>query len=147
MHLVSGSPFQTKKMIKMAEIAAGGKAQAPSAHRLQPHHDQPAPHPHALANAMIVAEAGLPNHILVMVQQGATSPISYAGSVANAQRGLPRLQHPVQCVNEPTLYGASACVMDMKRAFSSWRPRSIRARAAMARMSKYYNIPSYIAGG
>ena len=25
MHLVSGSPFQTKKMIKMAEIAAGGK--------------------------------------------------------------------------------------------------------------------------
>lgn len=45
MHLVSGSPFQTKKMIKMAEIAAGArKSSKTPPHRLQPHHDQPAPH-------------------------------------------------------------------------------------------------------
>lgn len=31
MHLVSGSPFQTKKMIKMAEIAAGGKEELKNA--------------------------------------------------------------------------------------------------------------------
>ena len=85
MHLVSGSPFQTKKMIKMAEIAAGGKEELKRRPRTAFNHTTISPlriSHEAGENAMIVAEAGLPNHILVMVQQGATSPISYAGSVA-----------------------------------------------------------------
>ena len=69
---------------------------------------------------MIVAEAGLPNHILVMVQQGATSPISYAGSVAVHNADFLAFNTLLQCVNRgnPTLYGASACVMDMKKGLS-----------------------------
>lgn len=69
---------------------------------------------------MIVAEAGLPNHILVMVQQGATSPISYAGSVAVHNADFLAFNTLLQCVNKgnPTLYGASACVMDMKKGLS-----------------------------
>jgi len=101
-------------------------------------------------NAMIVAEAGLPNHILVMVQQGATSPISYAGSVAVHNADFLAFNTLLQCVNKgnPTLYGASACVMDMKKGLSLVAaPEVFVLNAAMARMSKYYNIPSYIAGG
>ncbi|MFQ8737383.1 MAG: trimethylamine methyltransferase family protein [Bilophila wadsworthia] len=45
MHLVSGSPFQTKKMIKMAEIAAGGKEELKTPpHRLQPPPRSARPH-------------------------------------------------------------------------------------------------------
>ena len=101
-------------------------------------------------NAMIVAEAGLPNHILVMVQQGATSPIRYAGSVAVHNADFLAFNTLLQCVNRgnPTLYGASACVMDMKKGLSLVAaPEVFVLNAAMARMSKYYNIPSYIAGG
>ena len=153
MHLVSGSPFQTKKMIKMAEIAAGGKEELKRRPRTAFNHTTISPlrvSEEACENAMIVAEAGLPNHILVMVQQGATSPISYAGSVAVHNADFLAFNTLLQCVNRgnPTLYGASACVMDMKKGLSLVAaPEVFVLNAAMARMSKYYNIPSYIAGG
>ena len=153
MHLVSGSPFQTKKMIKMAEIAAGGKEELKRRPRTAFNHTTISPlriSHEACENAMIVAEAGLPNHILVMVQQGATSPISYAGSVAVHNADFLAFNTLLQCVNRgnPTLYGASACVMDMKKGLSLVAaPEVFVLNAAMARMSKYYNIPSYIAGG
>ena len=153
MHLVSGSPFQTKKMIKMAEIAAGGKEELKKRPRTAFNHTTISPlriSHEACENAMIVAEAGLPNHILVMVQQGATSPISYAGSVAVHNADFLAFNTLLQCVNRgnPTLYGASACVMDMKKGLSLVAaPEVFVLNAAMARMSKYYNIPSYIAGG
>lgn len=85
-----------------------------------------------------------------MVQQGATSPISYAGSVAVHNADFLAFNTLLQCVNRgnPTLYGASACVMDMKKGLSLVAaPEVFVLNAAMARMSKYYNIPSYIAGG
>ena len=55
-----------------------------------------------------------------------------------------------QCINKgnPTIYMASACVMDMKKGLSLVAaPEVFILNAAIARMSKYYNIPSYIAGG
>lgn len=153
MHLVSASPFQTKKMIEMAKIAAGGDEN----HKFRPRHAfnhttiSPLRIAHeACDNAMLVAEAGMPNHILVMVQQGATSPISFAGSVAVSNADFLAFNTLLQCVNKgnPTFYGASACVMEMRKGLSLVAaPEVFTLNAAMARMSKYYNIPSYIAGG
>ena len=146
-------PILQKKMIKMAEIAAGGKEELKKRPRTAFNHTTISPlriSHEACENAMIVAEAGLPNHILVMVQQGATSPISYAGSVAVHNADFLAFNTLLQCVNRgnPTLYGASACVMDMKKGLSLVAaPEVFVLNAAMARMSKYYNIPSYIAGG
>lgn len=80
---------------------------------------------------------GLPNHILVMVQQGATSPISYAGSVAVHNADFLAFNTLLQCVNRgnPTLYGASACVMDMKKGLSLVAaPEVFVLNAAMARV-------------
>ena len=52
--------------------------------------------------------------------EGATSPISYAGSVAVHNADFLAFNTLMQCVNRgnPTLYGASACVMDMKKGLS-----------------------------
>ncbi len=153
MHLVSGTPFQTKKMIEMAKVAAGGE----QGHRFRPRHafNHTTISPLRIAseaceNAMLVAEAGMPNHILVMVQQGATSPVSFAGSIAVNNSDFLAFNTLLQCVNKgnPTFYGASACVMEMRRGLSLVAaPEVFTLNAAMARMSKYYNIPSYIAGG
>lgn len=153
MHLVSASPFQTKKMIQMAEVAAGGKEELKKRPRTAFNHTTISPlriSEEACENAMIVSEAGLPNHILVMVQQGATSPIHYAGSVAVHNADFLAFNTLMQCVNKgnPIFYGSSACVMDMKKGLSLvGAPEVFILNAAHARMSKYYNIPSYIAGG
>lgn len=152
-HLVSASPFQTKKMIKMAQVVAGGseelKRRPPNAFN----HTTISPlrvAAEACDNAMLVAEAGMPNNLLVMVQQGATSPISLAGSVVVNNADFLGFNTLLQCVNKgnPTMYSASACTMDMKTGLSLVAaPEAFMVNAAAARMSKYYNIPSYIAGG
>lgn len=153
MHLVAGSPFQTKKIIEMAKIAAGGDEQHKNRPRHAFNHTTISPlriSSEACDNAMLVAEAEMPNHILVMVQQGATSPVSFAGSVAVNNSDFLAFNTLLQCVKKgnPTFYGASACVMEMRRGLSLVAaPEVFTLNAAMARMSKYYNIPSYIAGG
>jgi len=152
-HIVSGIPFQTRKMIRMAEIVAGGKEELKRRPPCAFNHTTISPlrvAEEACENAMLVAEAGLPNHILVMVQQGATSPISAAGSVVVNNADFLGFNTLLQCVNRgnPTMYGASACTMDMKTGLSMVAaPEAFMINAGAARMSKYYNIPSYIAGG
>lgn len=97
MHLVSSSPFQTKKMIQMAEVAAGGKEELKKRPRTAFNHTTISPlriSEEACENAMIVSEAGLPNHILVMVQQGGHLPHPLCGQRGGAQCRLPGLQHP-----------------------------------------------------
>lgn len=153
MHLVSSSPFQTRKMIEMAKIAVGGAEENKIRPRFAFNHTTISPlriAAEACDNAMLVAEAGMPNHILVMVQQGATSPVSFAGSVAVNNSDFLAFNTLLQCVKKgnPTFYGASACVMEMRRGLSLVGSSEVfTLNAAMARMSKYYNIPSYIAGG
>ncbi len=153
MHLVSGSPFQTKKMIEMAKIAVGGDEGHKTRPRFAFNHTTISPlriASEACENAMLVCEAGMPNHVLVMVQQGATSPVSFAGSIAVNNADFLAFNTLMQCVRKgnPTFYGASACVMEMRRGLSLVAaPEVFTLNASMARMSKYYNIPSYIAGG
>ncbi len=153
MHLVSGTPFQTKKMIEMAKIAVDGEDNHKTRPRFAFNHTTISPlriAEEACDNAMLVAEAGMPNHILVMVQQGATSPVSFAGSIAVNNSDFLAFNTLLQCVKKgnPTFYGASACVMEMRRGLSLVAaPEVFTLNASMARMSKYYNIPSYIAGG
>ena len=152
-HLVSGSPFQTKKMIQMAEVIAGGKQELQRRPPNAFNHTTISPlrvAAEACDNSMLVAEAGMPNNLLVMVQQGATSPISMAGSVVVNNADFLGFNALLQCVRKgnPTLYSASACVMDMKTGLSLVAaPEAFMLNAAAATMSKYYNIPSYIAGG
>ncbi len=152
-HLVSTSPFQTKKMLKMGEIVSGGKEEMKKRPPCAFNHTTISPlriSEEACDNSMLVAEAGLPNNLLVMVQQGATSPVSFAGSVAVHNADFMAFNTLLQCVNKgnQTMYSASACVMEMRRGLSLvGAPEVFMLNASMAQMSKYYNIPSYIAGG
>ena len=98
MHLVSGSPFQTKKMIKMAEIAAGGKEELKRRPRTAFNHTTISPlriSHEACENAMIVAEAGLPEPHPRHGAAGRDLAHQLCGERGRTQRGLPRLQHPV----------------------------------------------------
>ncbi|MEG1610265.1 MAG: hypothetical protein RR317_03695, partial [Bilophila sp.] len=63
-------------MIKMAEVVSGGKEEMRRRPPTAFNHTTISPlriSTEACENAMLVAEAGLPNNLLVMVQQGATS--------------------------------------------------------------------------
>lgn len=152
-HLVSGTPYQTKKMLKMAEIVSGGKEEMRRRPPTAFNHTTISPlriAEEACENAMLVAEAGLPNNLLVMVQQGATAPVSVAGSVVVNNADYLGFNTLLQCVSKgsQTLYSVSACTMEMKKGLSLvGAPESFILNASMATMSKYYNLPSYIAGG
>ena len=99
---------------------------------------------------MIVAEAGLPNPHPRHGAAGRDLAHQLCGSVAVHNADFLAFNTLLQCVNRgnPTLYGASACVMDMKKGLSLVAAPAVScSTTAMAGMSKYYNIPSYIAGG
>lgn len=153
MSLVAGSLYQTKKLIEMAEIAAGGKEEL----KARPRHSfnigtiTPLLIPkEACECAMLVAEAGMTNNIIVMSQQGATAPASSAGCMATHNAEFIAFNTLLQCVKKgaPVFYGSSSCVMEMRRGLSLvGAPESFLLNAAMARMANYYNLPSYVAGG
>lgn len=153
MQLIAGSPGQAKLLIKMAKIAVGSEEEHKNRPRHGFNHSSITPlriSPEACDNSMLVAEAGMINNIIVMAQQGATTPASFAGSVAAHNADFMGFNTLLQCVNKgnPTMYGASSCVMEMRYGLSLvGAPESFILNAAIARMSKYYNIPSYIAGG
>ena len=152
-HIISSGPYQTKKMIEMAEIACGGKEEF----RKNPpcaFNSSPVSPLHITANAsetaMLVAEAGLPNNIISMVQQGATSPPTTAGSVLVHNAEFLAFNALIQCVKKdvPVMNGSSDCIMEMRRGIAlTGAPESAILNAASIKMSKYYNISSYIAGG
>jgi trimethylamine--corrinoid protein Co-methyltransferase len=152
-HIISSGPYQTKKMIEMAEIACGGKEEC----RKNPpcaFNSSPVSPLHITANAaetaILVAEAGLPNNIISMVQQGATSPPTFAGSVMLHNAEFLAFNTLLQCVNEgiPVMNGSSDCIMEMRRGCAlTGAPESAILNAASIKMSKYYNISSYVSGG
>jgi trimethylamine--corrinoid protein Co-methyltransferase len=56
----------------------------------------------------------------------------------------------LQCVNEgiPVMNGSSDCIMEMRRGCAlTGAPESAILNAASIKMSKYYNISSYVSGG
>lgn len=152
-HIISSGPYQTKKMIEMAQIACGGKDEF----RNNPpcaFNSSPVSPLHITANAaentMLVAEAGLINNIITMVQQGSTSPATIAGSVLVHNVDFLAFNTLIQCVNKgvPVMNGASGCNTEMRRGIAlTGAPESAILNGAAIKMSKYYNISSYIAGG
>lgn len=152
-HIISSGPYQTEKMIQMAEIACGGK----EAFRKNPpcaFNSSPVSPLHITANAtetaMLVAEAGLPNNIITMVQQGSTAPATFGGSVLVHNIDYLAFNTLLQCVNKgnPVMMGSSDCNMEMRHGMAlTGSPESALLNAAAIKLSKYYNISSYIAGG
>jgi trimethylamine--corrinoid protein Co-methyltransferase len=97
-----------------------------------------------------IAGAGVPYNTISMVQPGATGPATVAGSVAVFNAEMLGQNVLVQLVNKGSafIYGTSACLMDMRLGLSAvGAPEAALGNALAAELAKYYNLPSYLAGG
>lgn len=96
------------------------------------------------------AHNGVVCNILSMAMAGGTAPVSLAGALVthNAEilSGLTLAQ--VTRRGAPVIYGSSTTAMDLKRALATvGTPECALISAAVARLARYYNLPSYVAGG
>ena len=95
------------------------------------------------------ARAGLPTFVVCCAMAGATSPVTVAGTVvlhnAEVLAGLTRLQ-----LAEPgtkTVYGSSTAGMDLiVGADAVGSPEMALMGAAFAQLTRYYRLPSFLAG-
>lgn len=99
---------------------------------------------------MAFAEAGVPVRILSMALAGATSPCSLAGTLAlqNAEllAGLVFLQ--IVAPGLPCVYATSSTLMDFRLGMATLGCAEMSLLSAgTAEMARFYNIPSFLAGG
>ncbi len=89
-------------------------------------------------------------NILSMAMAGGTSPVTLAGTLVthNAEvLGGITLNQLVQ-KGAPVIYGSSTTAMDLKiGAASVGTPECAIISGAVARLARYYALPSYVAGG
>jgi trimethylamine--corrinoid protein Co-methyltransferase len=85
-----------------------------------------------------------------MAMAGGTSPVTLAGTLvthnAEVLGGLTLNQ--LVCKGAPVIYGSSTTAMDLKiGAASVGTPECAVISGAVARLARYYALPSYVAGG
>jgi len=99
---------------------------------------------------MEAARTGSIINILSMAMAGGTSPVTLAGTLVthNAEvLGGITLNQLVQ-KEAPVIYGSSTTAMDLKiGAASVGTPECAIISGAVARLARYYALPSYVAGG
>jgi len=99
---------------------------------------------------MEAAKTGSIINILSMAMAGGTSPVTLAGTLVthNAEvLGGITLNQLVQ-KKAPVIYGSSTTAMDLKiGAASVGTPECAIISGAVARLARYYALPSYVAGG
>ncbi len=96
------------------------------------------------------ARAGVPVNVLSMAMGGATSPITLAGTLVDHNAEVLTGITLAQLVNRgaPVLYGSSTTAFDVKESTSPvGNPELGMINASVARLARYYNLPSYTAGG
>ena len=99
---------------------------------------------------MVSAENNVVCNILSMAMAGATSPATLAGTLVthNAEilGGITLSQ--LTRKGAPVIYGSSTTAMDLKLAEASvGTPECALISGAVARLARYYALPSYVAGG
>jgi trimethylamine--corrinoid protein Co-methyltransferase len=101
----------------------------------------------------IIIEAARSNstvNILSMAMAGGTSPVTLAGTLVTHNAEVLGGITLNQLVNKgaPVIYGSSTTAMDLKiGAASVGTPECAIISGAVARLARYYALPSYVAGG
>jgi len=99
---------------------------------------------------MTAARNNVVCNILSMAMSGATAPVTLAGTLVthNAEilGGITLSQLTRR--GAPVIYGSSTTAMDLKMALASvGTPECALISGAVARLARYYALPSYVAGG
>ncbi len=99
---------------------------------------------------MEAARSGSVINVLSMAMAGGTSPISLAGTLVthNAEVLGGITLNQLTRKGAPIIYGSSTTAMDLKiGAASVGTPECAIISGAVARLARYYALPSYVAGG
>lgn len=96
------------------------------------------------------ARNGIPTNVLSMAMGGASSPVTLGGTLVTHNAEVLGGLVLTQLVNEgaPVIYGSSTTIMDLKKTTASvGAPELGMINAAVAALSRYYLLPSWVAGG
>jgi len=96
------------------------------------------------------ARTGSVINILSMAMAGGTSPASLAGTLVthNAEVLAGLTLNQLVSKGAPVIYGSSTTAMDLKLGTASvGTPECAIISGAVARLARYYALPSYVAGG
>ena len=96
------------------------------------------------------ARSGSVINILSMAMAGGTSPVTLAGTLVihNAEVLGGITLNQLTCKGAPVIYGSSTTAMDLKiGAASVGTPECAIISGAVARLARYYALPSYVTGG
>lgn len=99
---------------------------------------------------MVSAQHNVVCNILSMAMAGATSPATLAGTLVthNAEILAGITLNQLTRKGAPVIYGSSTTAMDLKLAEASvGTPECALISGAVARLARYYALPSYVAGG
>jgi trimethylamine---corrinoid protein Co-methyltransferase len=96
------------------------------------------------------ARAGIPSNIISMALAGATTPVTLAGTLVshNAEVLSAVVLSQLAAKGAPVLYGSSTTMMDLR--FSTTpvgAPELGMISASVAKLARYYMLPSFVAGG
>ena len=148
-----GSGFLLKKLVQMAAIISGGIKKFQSRPILSFTTCPVSPLKLINECCEIIIEAAKSRsivNILSMAMAGGTSPVTLAGTLVTHNAEVLGGITLNQLVNKgaPVIYGSSTTAMDLKiGAASVGTPECAIISGAVARLAKYYALPSYVAGG
>jgi len=95
------------------------------------------------------ARTGMACNILSMAMAGGTAPVTLAGTLVthNAELLGGITLHQLTRKGAPVIYGSSTTAMDLRLgAASVGTPEAALVSGAVARLARYYKIPSYVGG-
>jgi trimethylamine--corrinoid protein Co-methyltransferase len=148
-----GDGFLLKKLVNMAAAAVGGLKKLKERPILSFTTCPVSPLQLIKECCEIIIESartGSVVNILSMAMAGGTSPVSLAGTLvthnAEVLGGVTLNQLVVK--GAPVIYGSSTTAMDLKLGTASvGTPECAIISGAVARLARYYALPSYVAGG
>jgi trimethylamine--corrinoid protein Co-methyltransferase len=96
------------------------------------------------------ARSGMAVNVLSMAMAGGSSPVTLAGTLVghNAEVLGGIVLNQLTCKGAPVIYGSSTTAMDLRLASAAvGTPECALINAAVAQLSTYYLLPSWVAGG
>lgn len=142
-----------KTIVEMASVVAGGREKLKEAPFFILYAEPSPPLQHsreALEKLLFMAEEELPIAYVPATMQGATGPVTIAGSLvqANAEVLSGLVISQLKREGAPFLYGGGIPAMDMSSAIASYTaPESMLGMSALAEMTHYYDLPLWSYGG
>ncbi|MBC8443508.1 MAG: trimethylamine methyltransferase family protein [Deltaproteobacteria bacterium] len=149
----SGNGYLTKKIIEMAAAVAGGRDELRKRPIISFITCPISPLQLVQESCEIIMEtarAGLAVNVLSMAMAGGSSPATLAGTLVDHNAEVLGGLVLSQCTRKGAkfIYGSSTTAMDLRLAAASvGSPECALINAAVAQMSTYYLLPSWVAGG